>query len=162
MKIQFRKGLGFGLTSGVITTLGLLVGLDASTQSRFAVLAGIFAIAISDACSDALGMHVSEESTYKKTSKQIYDAMIATFIAKFLFAMSFSVPFFIFDLSTAVFICVAWGLSVIAYYSYHLAKKERINPSKAISEHVAITIAVIAAAYIVGRLTAMFVAHNSI
>ncbi|MEM4263494.1 MAG: hypothetical protein QW666_01185, partial [Candidatus Woesearchaeota archaeon] len=61
MKIQYRKGFGFGLTSGVITTLGLIVGLDASTQSRFAVLAGIFAIAISDACSDALGMHISEE-----------------------------------------------------------------------------------------------------
>lgn len=161
MKVQLRKGLGFGLTSGVITTLGLLVGLNASTQSRFAVLAGIFAIAVSDAFSDALGMHISEESTYKRTTRQIWEAMIATFIAKFLFALSFAIPFFIFSLSNAVYVCIAWGISVIAYYSYHIAKKEGIPPSKAITEHVSITVAVIAAAYIVGKITLMLVAQNS-
>lgn len=162
MKIQYRKGLGFGLTSGVITTLGLIVGLDASTQSRFAVIAGILAIAISDAFSDALGMHISEESTYKKTTRQIWDAMISTFLAKFLFALSFVIPFFIFELSEAVLVCILWGVFLITYYSYYLAKKQRINPSKVIGEHVSITIIVIAAAYIVGRLTAMFVAHNGL
>jgi VIT1/CCC1 family predicted Fe2+/Mn2+ transporter len=162
MRIQFRKGLGFGLTSGVITTLGLIVGLDASTESRFAVIAGILAIAVSDAFSDALGMHISEESTYKKTKRQIWDAMIATFFAKFFFALSFVIPFFIFSLSEAVFVCIIWGVSLISYYSYHLAKKERINPSKAIIEHVSITLIVVAAAYIVGRLTALFVAHNGL
>ena len=162
MRMQFRKGLGFGLTSGTITTLGLLVGLDASTGSRLAILAGIFAIAISDAFSDALGMHISEESTYKKTKKQIWEAMIATFFFKFIFALSFAVPFFLFNVSTAVYVCIAWGISVLAYYSYHLAKKEKISPFKAITEHVSIAIAVIAAAYIVGRLTAMFVAQNGL
>lgn len=162
MKVQLRKGLGFGLTSGVITTLGLVVGLDASTESRFAVIAGILAIAVSDAFSDALGMHISEESTYKESKRQIWDAMIATFLAKFLFALSFVIPFFLFDLSEAVFVCILWGVSLITYYSYYLAKQQRINPSKAIGEHVSITIIVIAAAYFVGRLTAMFVAHNGL
>ena len=71
MNTQIRKGLGFGLTSGVITTLGLIVGLDASTGSRFAILAGILAIAVSDSLSDALGMHISEESTLKRNGTLI-------------------------------------------------------------------------------------------
>ena len=49
MKRSIRKGLGFGLNSGVITTLGMMVGLSASTQSRIAVIGGIIAIAIADA-----------------------------------------------------------------------------------------------------------------
>ena len=34
-------GLSFGLTSGVITTLGLMVGLRSGTGSRIAVIGGI-------------------------------------------------------------------------------------------------------------------------
>jgi hypothetical protein len=37
MKSSFGMGLSFGLTSGVITTLGLIVGLHAGTHSRAAV-----------------------------------------------------------------------------------------------------------------------------
>ena len=58
MKESVKKGFGFGLTSGVITTLGMMVGLNASTGSRTAVIGGIIAIAIADAFSDAVGMHI--------------------------------------------------------------------------------------------------------
>ena len=53
---QFRVDLG------VITTLGLIVGLHSGTHSRAIVIGGILTIAIADAMSDALGIHVSEES----------------------------------------------------------------------------------------------------
>ena len=36
MKASIKKGFGFGLTSGVITTLGMMVGLNASTGSKIA------------------------------------------------------------------------------------------------------------------------------
>ena len=62
MKPSYRTGLSFGLTSGIITTLGLIVGLNGSTHSKFAVIGGILTIAIADAFSDALGIHVSQES----------------------------------------------------------------------------------------------------
>ena len=58
MKESVKKGFGFWLTSGVITTLGMMVGLNASTGSRTAVIGGIIAIAIADAFSDAVGMHI--------------------------------------------------------------------------------------------------------
>ncbi|MBH0196170.1 MAG: hypothetical protein HP494_11385, partial [Nitrospira sp.] len=62
MKASWKTGLSFGLTSGVITTLGLMVGLHSGTHSRAIVIGGILTIAIADAMSDALGIHVSEES----------------------------------------------------------------------------------------------------
>ena len=48
MKSSLRIGLSFGLTSGVITTLGLMVSLYAGTQLPTAVLGGIFTIAVAD------------------------------------------------------------------------------------------------------------------
>jgi len=54
MRAPLRSGISFGLTSGVITTLGLMVGLQSGTQSRLAVVGGVLTIAIADALSDAL------------------------------------------------------------------------------------------------------------
>jgi len=55
------SGLGFGVTSAVITTLGLMIGLNASTGSKMVVIGGILTIAIADSLSDALGVHVSKQ-----------------------------------------------------------------------------------------------------
>ena len=155
MNAQFRKGFGFGLTSGVITTLGLIVGLDASTGSRFAVIAGIIAIAIADACSDALGMHISEESTYRRTTGQIWEATLSTFFFKFAFALTFVIPFLVLSLQNALILCIIWGLFLITAYSYHLAKKTKVAPHKVILEHVLIMVLVIVLTYFVGKATAV-------
>jgi hypothetical protein len=70
------------MTSAVITTLGLMVGLHSGTHSRVVVLGGILTIAIADAFSDALGIHVSEESENVHSVRQIWGATIATFLSK--------------------------------------------------------------------------------
>lgn len=155
MNTQIRKGLGFGLTSGVITTLGLIVGLDASTGSKFAVISGIIAIAIADSSSDALGMHISEESTYKRTTAQIWETTIATFFFKLGFAMTFVIPFLIFSHLNALIICIIWGLLLVTAYSYHLAKKTKTAPYMVILEHVLIMVLVIIVTYFVGKATAI-------
>ncbi len=86
MNDSLRTGIFFGLTSASITTLGLMVGLHSGTGSKAIVLGGILTIAIADAFSDALGIHISEESENKHTEKEIWISTIATFLAKFLFA----------------------------------------------------------------------------
>ncbi|MBU0527026.1 hypothetical protein KKE92_00970, partial [Candidatus Micrarchaeota archaeon] len=82
LKNSIRTGIAFGLTSAIITTLGLMVGLDSTTHSKVVVLGGILMIAVGDALSDSLGIHISEES--KKTDgKSVWEATLSTFAAKF-------------------------------------------------------------------------------
>ena len=52
MHHSIQVGLSFGLTSGIITTLGLMVGLASGTNSRLAVIGGVATIAVADALSD--------------------------------------------------------------------------------------------------------------
>ena len=66
-----RTGIFFGATSGVITTLGLIAGLNAGTKSLTAVLGGILVIAVADAMSDALGIHLAEESDPQTTTQHV-------------------------------------------------------------------------------------------
>ena len=105
MNDSLRTGITFGLTSGAITTLGLMVGLQAGTHSKFVVLGGILTIAIADAFSDAVGIHVAEEAENVHTTHEIWVATLATFFSKFIFSLTFVVPVLFFDLSTAVVVC---------------------------------------------------------
>ena len=84
--LLFTVGVSFGLTSGVITTLGLLAGLAAGTQSRLAVIGGVATIALADALSDALGIHLSEEAENVHTAGEVWAATISTALAKLLTA----------------------------------------------------------------------------
>ncbi|MBW1741376.1 MAG: hypothetical protein JRJ42_09640 [Deltaproteobacteria bacterium] len=151
MKRSIKKGLGFGLTSGVITTLGMMVGLSASTQSRLAVIGGIIAIAIADAFSDAVGIHISEESENRHSPKEIWEATFSTFTFKFLIALSFTVPVLLFQLYVAIGVSIIWGLSLIIIFSYHMATQQGVKPYKVILEHVTIVVLVIIITHYVGK-----------
>ncbi|GAI78411.1 unnamed protein product [marine sediment metagenome] len=70
-KHSLKIGISFGTTSGIITTLGLMVGLNSGTHSQATIIGGILTIAIADSFSDALGIHVSEESEGKHTEREI-------------------------------------------------------------------------------------------
>jgi len=151
VKRSIKKGLGFGLTSGVITTLGMMVGLSASTQSRLAVIGGIIAIAIADAFSDAVGIHISEESENRHSPKEIWEATFSTFTFKFLIALSFTVPVLLFQLYVAIGVSIIWGLSLIIIFSYHMATQQGVKPYKVILEHVTIVVLVIIITHYVGK-----------
>ncbi len=150
MKISIKKGLGFGLTSGIITTLGLIVGLQASTDSKSIVLGGILIIAIADALSDALGVHVSEEAESQNTTKQIWESTLATFLAKLITALTFVIPVLIFSLYNAMLVSIFWGLSLIILFSYYIGRKQETKTQNVILEHVVIAISVIVVTHYIG------------
>ncbi|MFO7870253.1 MAG: hypothetical protein R6V03_02340 [Kiritimatiellia bacterium] len=150
MKGSLRTGITFGLTSAVITTLGLMVGLHSGTHSRIVVLGGILTIAIADSFSDALGIHVSEEAENVHTLKQIWAATVATFLAKFLFALTFAALVLLLPLPTAIWVSLIWGLAILAILSYAMAKSQREAPWKIVGEHVLIALVVIGITHLVG------------
>ena len=88
MKHSIKVGLCFGTTSGIITTLGLMIGLYSVTNQRLPVIGGILTIAIADSLSDAMGIHISEESENKNSSRAFWEATFCTFICKFIIASS--------------------------------------------------------------------------
>jgi len=154
MNHSVKTGFSFGITSGIITTLGLMVGLNAGTHSKLAVIGGILMIAIADAFSDGLGIHVSEESEDAHTSREIWESTGATFLTKFAIAMSFLVPVLLLDLQTAVYVSIIWGLLVLGVMSFLMARKQRQKEWKAVGEHLMIAIVVIFATNYVGGLIA--------
>jgi len=145
-----RTGLFFGATSGVITTIGLIVGLNSGTRSMTAVLGGILVIAVADAMSDALGIHLAEESDPETTHSHVWAATVTTFVTKFVFSISFAVPLLLLPLTSAVVASVAWGMLVIVLLSYFLARAQNESPLAIIAEHLAIAVLVVVLSHFIG------------
>lgn len=145
-----RTGIFFGATSGVITTLGLIVGLNSGTRSITAVLGGILVIAVADAMSDALGIHLAEEADPDTTHEHVWSATIMTFVTKFVFSISFALPLLLLPLEPAVVVSVGWGMLVIAVLSYLLARSQNESPLAIVAEHLGIAMLVVVLSHFIG------------
>lgn len=150
MKNAIRKGFSFGLTSGVITTLGLLIGLAFSTQSRLAVIGGVLTIAVADSLSDALGMHMSEESEKEKTEKHVWISTITTAFYKFIIALTFIIPILLLPLYLAILVSIGWSFFLLGFISLEIAKIRNIKKWKVLLEHYLIAILVIIITFYLG------------
>ena len=147
---HIKAGIGFGLTSSIITTIGLMVGLFSGTYLRIAVIGGVITIAIVDALSDAFAMHISQESTGNESVRDIWASTFSTLGAKFFFAIIFLIPVLLLDLQTAIIVSIAFGLLLVVAFSIWIAKSQNENPAKVVAEHLFIAAVVIVLAYFVG------------
>lgn len=148
---SIKVGINFWITSGIITTLGLMAWLLAGTHSKLAVIGGILTIAIADAMSDALGIRVSQEGSGISNPRQIWESTIATFLAKFLFALTFLIPVLLINnLLISVIINAVWWLLALGYLSYTIAKSQKRGAWKVIRDHILMAIIVIIITYSAG------------
>ncbi|MCK4650723.1 hypothetical protein KAT08_00975 [Candidatus Babeliales bacterium] len=156
MKHSLKTGLGFGITSGAITTLGLLVGLHSGTCSKLVIIGGILTIAIADSCSDALGIYVSKKFEDRYPIREVWKITIVTFLSQFFISLSFIIPILFLSISTAVIVSIWWGLFVLSYFSYYVAKQIKARPLYVIIEHLFIAIIVLIGSSLVGHLIKTF------
>ncbi len=152
MKKASNIGLSFGLTSATITTLGLIMGLDAGTGSKLAVAAGVLTIAVADSFSDALGVHVAKEAEGNFSHRQVWQATIATFWYKFIFALTFLIPVLLLPERWSILVALIWGMIILVFLNYRIAKITKQRPISVILEHLLVSGAVIVLSRLAGLL----------
>ena len=150
MKRAFRIGFSFGLPSGIVTTLGLMVGLNSSTQSQLIVIGGILTISIADSLSDAMGMHFAQESENHLTHDDVWKTTYFTLLAKFIFSIIFIIPILLFPLNFAIILSILIGAYLIFAISLMIARERDENPIIVIGSHLIITFIVIIISHFVG------------
>jgi hypothetical protein len=150
MRESVKAGMGFGVTSGVLTTIGLMAGLYAGSHSATIIIGGVLTIAVADALSDSFGMHISQEARKKHSPKNVWSAALSTFLTKLVIASSFIAPLIFFALEEAVLAAVAWGIALLSAESYFIAKQGAEGPAKIILGHIALAAVVVAASYLIG------------
>jgi len=157
---QLITGISFGLTTAVITSLGMIVGIHSATSSKLAVVAGIVVMSIADGLSDAVSLHTAEEAEVEKgkgkhTPKEIWLTTLFTFLSVSGFTLTFAIPILLFPFETALFLAITWGMLLIILLNFYVAKIKKENPIKLVSEHISLAVFVIIVSHLVGNLIAM-------
>lgn len=155
-------GVSFGLTSGVITALGMVVGLDSATSSKLVVVAGLVVMAIADGLADACGLHVAEETEMSEdgechhTQWEVWLTTAFTFLSVAGFILTFTIPILFFPLESAILIDIVWGMALLIVFNVYIARVKKENAIKIILEHVALAVIVIVVSYGLGHLIELF------
>ncbi len=157
---QIVTSVSFGLTTAVITSLGMLVGMYSATSSKVAVIAGIVIMAVADGLSDAVSLHTAEESEVdegggKHTTREIWLTTLFAFISVSGFTLTFAIPIVLFPIETAIAVATAWGISLLVILNFYIARIRKEGPGRLIVEHILLAGTVIIISYLVGNLTAL-------
>lgn len=156
MKFKLRDsllaGFGFGTTSGVITTLGIITGIYASSGSKISILTAIVTVSIADAFSDALGEHISEEYKRHTTEEDVRNVTLSTFLSKLLVGMSFTLPFLFIPIYYAIITSILYGAVVLSALSIRVAKNSSRSKIAVIAEHLAVASLVVLITFFVGKI----------
>lgn len=78
----------FGGTSGVVTSIGLIIGLGAATAPKSAIVSGLLVVALADNLSDSLSIHMYQEAE-KLEERPALRTTLANFVVRLFFALTF-------------------------------------------------------------------------
>ncbi len=158
MRESAKTGIGFGITSAVITTLGLMVGVSSGTHSRLAVIGSVLTVSIADSFSDALGIHIMQESEGDRSHKAAWKASMYAFLTKIILGISFIIPLILLPMSLAILIAGIYGLFLLGVFSYYIGTFEKKPSWKVVLEHEIVAVIVIFASHYVGVLISVLFA----
>ncbi len=152
VKIHEKFGrFSFGISSAVLTTLGIIVGLNSATSSILAVIGGIIAVAIADSLSDSVGMYASKKSERGTSPASAFKSALNVFSGKIVFTLTFIIPFLILPFTSAIYGCIIWGLILLTFVNIQIAFVQEESIFKTIVKNILIAIVVIVASYLAGK-----------
>lgn len=142
----------FGIFGGVLTTLGVMIGLLSATSSKLAVIGGIVSVSVVDSLSDSVSMYSSKRAE-KNTTKRAFFSALFVFFGKFVFSLTFILAFLFFSFKTAIYVNLFWGLLVIVFLNLVIAEIQNENKVLAVLKNTLIVVIVILLSYLIGTLT---------
>ena len=148
MTFDLRK-LSFGGPAAIVTSMALIVGLDAVTAAKATVVTSLIIIGIADNLTDSLSVHIYQESE-RMAEREAFRTTVANFLTRITVALSFVFFFLLFPTSIAIYICVVWGFILLSGLSWRLARVRHANAISEIWKHAAVALVVIALSKAIG------------
>jgi VIT1/CCC1 family predicted Fe2+/Mn2+ transporter len=140
----------FGMTAAIITNLGLIAGLYFSSDAKTNIIGSILIIALADNISDSLSIHIYQESE-RFEAKEVWISTFSNFMVRLLVSLFFVLIVVFLPLMIASIILIVFGLLLLSFISYIVAKRRGMNPYVSIAEHLVIAILVVVVSRFLGE-----------
>ena len=146
--MDIRK-LSFGGTSAIVTSMGLIVGLNAAALSKSAVFGSLLIVAIADNLTDSLSVHIYQESE-RMAEKRAFRTTMANFLTRLCVSLTFALILLAVPTPLSVYLSLAWGFFLLAGLTLLVARTRGVQAAPEISKHVCVAILVIAVSKAIG------------
>lgn len=152
--LRLRR-VSFGGPAAIVTSIGLIVGLDAAAADRAAIVGSLLILALADNLTDALGVHIYQEAE-RLAQAQAFHTTVANFLTRLLVSASFIALVLVTRPPLRSYLSLAWGLLLLSLLSYLLARARKVDPAGEIAKHCAVALLVIALSAAIGRLVPLW------
>ena len=95
------RGVSFGSPAAIVTSMALIVGLDAATATKAAVVGGLLIIGFADNLTDSLNVHIYQESE-RLAERQAFKTTVSNYVARLIVSASFAFLFLLLPPSMAI------------------------------------------------------------
>lgn len=150
--LQDPSKFSFGVTSAIVTSLALIVGLDELSNPKMSIIGALLLLAIADNISDSLGIHIFRESQFSSTKSNSELYTITNYLSRLTVTLIFVLLIFFLPFRYAVLFSVILGLLLLSLLSYIIAVQQKTNPYFAIFQHVGVAVVVMAISQFVGQV----------
>ena len=142
--------ISFGGTAAVVTSMALIVGLEAANAGKAAMLSALLIAAVADNLTDSLSVHMYQESE-RMEQKEVFRGTFSNLATRFIVCLSFVLIVCVFRGRAAGVAGVAWGMSLLAGLTYILARHRRVSVISELGKHLAAALLIIVVSQAIGR-----------
>jgi hypothetical protein len=144
------RSFSYGGTAAIVTSMALVMGLNAAIASRTAIIAGLLIIAIADNLTDSLSIHVYQESEQLE-SRRAFFTTLANYAARLLVSCSFLLLVLLLPARFLTEISILWGLLLLAGLTCTLNWNRKARILSEITKHVVVALLAILASRLIGE-----------
>jgi len=137
------RQLSFGGPAAIVTSVALIVGLNAAHSDRIAIVSSLVVLALADNLTDALGLHIYQESE-RLPEREAFLTTVANFLTRLLVALSFVALSVLARPAISASVAILWGLFLLSGLSYLLARARQVRPAVEIAKHCGVALIVVA------------------
>jgi VIT1/CCC1 family predicted Fe2+/Mn2+ transporter len=141
--------ISFGGTSAIVTSMGLILGLDAAGATQKAIVGALLIVAVADNLSDSLSVHIYQEAE-RLEKREAFISTVANFTARLLAALTFVVLVLALPAELTPAATIAWGLVLLALLTERIARARGAPIAKEVGKHLAVAGAVLVVSRVLG------------
>lgn len=139
----------FGGTAAIVTSMALIVGLNAATATKATIISGLLVVALADNLTDSLSIHIYQESE-RLEERNAFITTLTNFTTRLVLSISFMLLVLLLPITHAIIVSVIWGFSLLIALTYMLARERNVSVASEVFKHVAVALMVIIASQSIG------------
>jgi vacuolar iron transporter family protein len=134
--------ISFGGTAAIVTSMALIVGLDAANAGRAAMVSALLIAAVADNLTDSLSVQVYQESE-RLEERDAFIGTVSNFVTRLVVCLTFVLIVVLFRTHVAAIGGIVWGMLLLTVLNYILARHRKVGAISELAKHLAVALVII-------------------